>query len=233
MRKTANRWSLQIGGSGIMVREGTGPARRCGGIDSIAAHSMGCYGQKMADDKYSSFNDLAAAERRGEDYEFESRPRDASRVVVIAPHGGTIEPCTDKIADAIAGRDFSFYCFKALKKNSGLHIKSHLFNEPNCEKLVAGHHQVISIHGWKEGGERVCVGGRDAELIAALKKELVAKGIPVEDAEGSLKGTDINNIVNRGATGRGAQLELTMDFRKNAAQVEKFITAMRAVLLGA
>jgi len=77
------------------------------------------------------------------------------------------------------------------------------------------------------------VGGRDAELIAALKKELVAKGIPVEDAEGSLKGTDINNIVNRGATGRGAQLELTMDFRKNRAQVEKFITAMRAVLLGA
>jgi phage replication-related protein YjqB (UPF0714/DUF867 family) len=231
MRKTADSRSLQVGGNGVIVRDRIRPTTRCGRIDSIAAHAMGCYGQKMADDKYSSFDDLAAAEKRGEDYDFESRRRDASRVVVIAPHGGTIEPCTDKIADAIAENDFSFYCFKALKKNSGLHIKSHLFNEPTCEKLVAGHQQVISIHGWKEGGERVCVGGRDSELISALKKELVAKGIEVEDAKGSLKGTDIKNIVNRGATGRGVQFELTMNFRQNAALVEKFIGAIRAVLL--
>jgi len=90
MRKTADSRSLQVGGNGVIVRDRICSTRRCGRIDSIAAHAMGCYGQKMADDKYSSFDDLAAAERRGEDYDFESRRSDASRVVVIAPHGGTI-----------------------------------------------------------------------------------------------------------------------------------------------
>ena len=90
----------------------------------------------MGHDKYTCFKDLAAAEKRGEDYDFESRRKDASSVVVIAPHGGKIEPWTDKIADAIAGKDFSFYCFKALKSDR-LHIKSHLFDEPTCENLVA------------------------------------------------------------------------------------------------
>lgn len=185
----------------------------------------------MADDKYKCFKDLAAAEKPGEDYEIESRLQNHSYTVVIAPHGGTIEPSTDKIADAIAGEDFSFYCFRALKKNSGLHIKSPLFDEPNCENLVSAHQQVVSIHGWGEGGERLCIGGRDAELIAALKKELVAKGIQVEDAKDSLAGTDTKNITNRGATGCGVQFELTRGFRKNAVLVEKFTAAVRAVLL--
>ena len=59
----------------------------------------------MADDKYTSYKDLAANEKRGEDYDFESRPRDGSGVVVIAPHGGTIEPRTDNIADAIRSEE--------------------------------------------------------------------------------------------------------------------------------
>jgi phage replication-related protein YjqB (UPF0714/DUF867 family) len=187
----------------------------------------------MANDKYTCFQDLATAEKRGEDYDFESRPRDASGVVVIAPHGGKIEPWTDKIADAIAGKDFSFYCFKALKKNGRLHIESHLFDEPTCTNLVAAHQHVVSIHGWGTKGERVCVGGRDTELIAALKNGLAAKGIEIENAEGPLTGTDPNNITNRGSTGRGVQFELTMGFRTNTAVVKKFTEAVRAVLFAA
>jgi phage replication-related protein YjqB (UPF0714/DUF867 family) len=185
----------------------------------------------MADDKYTCFDDLAVGEKRGEDYDFESRSRETADVVVIAPHGGTIEPWTDKIADDIAGDDFSFYCFKALKKNSGLHVASHLFDEPTCEKLVAAHQHVVSIHGWGAGGERLCIGGRDADLIAALKEGLFAEGIHAEDAVGRLKASDPNNITNRGASGRGVQFELTMAFRKNDAAVDKFTRAVRAVLL--
>lgn len=187
----------------------------------------------MAHDKYTSFRDLEAAEVRGTDYDFESRPRQGAAVVVIAPHGGTIEPRTDKIADAIAGSDFSFYSFKALKPGSRLHIKSHLFDEPTCEQLVAGHQHVVSIHGWGEDGERLCIGGRDLELIDALKATLTAKGIDVENAEGSLRGTDPMNIINRGMTGRGVQFELTMAFRTNAAAVKRFTAAVRSVLLAA
>ena len=187
----------------------------------------------MADDKYTCFQDLAAAEKRGEDYDFESRLQDDSCVVVIAPHGGKIEPWTDKIADAIAGMDFSFYCFKALKKHGRLHIKSHLFDEPTCVKLVVAHQCVVSIHGWGAKGQRVCVGGRDIELIAALKKGLAAKGVNIENAEGPLTGTDHANITNRGPTGRGVQFELTMSFRTNAVAVKKFTSAVRAVLFAA
>jgi phage replication-related protein YjqB (UPF0714/DUF867 family) len=185
----------------------------------------------MADDKYTCFADLAAGEKRGEDYDFESRRREAANVVVIALHGGTIEPWTDKIANAIAREDFSFYCFKALKKNSRLHIASHLFDEPTCVNLVATHQHVVSIHGWAEEGERVCVGGRDTDLIAALRTGLTANGVQVDDALGPLRGTDPNNITNRGASGRGVQFELTMGFRRNAAAVKKFTAAVRAVLL--
>jgi phage replication-related protein YjqB (UPF0714/DUF867 family) len=195
----------------------------------FSARSASKKNQPMAD-KYRSFEDLRASETRRTDYDFASRPKRGSRAVVIAPHGGTIEPGTDKIAAAIAGKDFSFYCFRALKSNSGLHIKSHLFNAPECEQLVAAHDHVISIHGWGEDGERVCVGGLDTELIEALKARLAAAGITVEDAEDGLSATDPNNITNRGAKRRGVQFELTVALRKNKTLVDKFTKAVRSVL---
>ena len=187
----------------------------------------------MADDKYFCFADLTASERQGEDYELAWRASEGANVVVIAPHGGSIEPFTDKIADAIAGQDFSFYCFKALKRGSNLHISSHLFDEPICVNLVAAHQHVVSIHGWAAEGERVCVGGRDTVLVAAFKEALAGTRIRVEEAGGALRGTDPNNITNRGATAGGVQFELSMDFRRNGAAVKKFTEAVKAVLLDA
>src|SRR6266480_3148319 len=182
-------------------------------------------------DKYTSFKDLSANETRGEDYNFEVRRSRGARAIVIAPHGGTIEPKTDRIAAAIAGKEFTFYCFRAFKTNSGLHIKSHLFDEPTGAGLVENHEQVISIHGWGGEGERVCVGGLDKPLIAELKKSLAAKGIEVEQAPAGLGATDPNNITNRGTKGVGVQFELTMGFRKNSGAVRKFVDGVRSVLL--
>ena len=182
----------------------------------------------MANDKYRSFQDLAANEKLGVDYDFESRSKLASGVVVIAPHGGRIEPNTDVIADAIAGGDFSFYRFRALKEKSGLHIRSHLFNEPTCVQLVAAHQKVVSIHGWGADGVRVCVGGRDTEMIEAFKKALATQKIELEYAPISLRALDPQNITNRGANGRGVQFELTMDFRKSVPMVRTFSAAIRS-----
>jgi len=64
----------------------------------------------MGSDKYSCFGALAAAEQYGLDYDIEARLRKSSSVLIMALHGGKIEPYTDTIADAIAGNDFSFYC---------------------------------------------------------------------------------------------------------------------------
>jgi len=187
----------------------------------------------MAGDKYICFRDLETNEVRGEDYDFGSRKRLGAAAVVIAPHGGTIEPRTNVIADSIAGNDFSFYFFKALKAGSRLHIGSHLFDEPTCLKLVAEHQYVVSIHGWGEDGERACIGGRDKEVIEVMKTELISRGIEVEEAEGALRGMDAMNITNRGMTGRGVQFELTMALRRNKALLNKFTAGVRSVLLAA
>ena len=187
----------------------------------------------MAGDKYICFRDLEANEIRGEDYDFGSRKQQGAAAIVIAPHGGTIEPRTDVIADGIAGNDFSFYFFKALKPGSRLHIRSHLFDEPTCLKLLAEHRYVVSIHGWGEDGERVCIGGRDNEMIEAMKSELIARGIEVENADGPLRGMDAMNVTNRGMTGRGVQFELTMALRRNKALLNKFMAGVKSVLFTA
>ena len=184
----------------------------------------------MQNDKYQNFKDLQTTEKRDEDYALDSRTVEGSVIAVIAPHGGTIEPLTDAIADRIAGKEFSFYAFRALKHDSGLHITSSRFDEPICLDLLALHDCAVSIHGWGASGERVCIGGRDRDLMVTLKQSITEVGIAVEDAIHRLSGSDPNNIVNRCKTGRGVQLELTMALRKNAVLVESFVKAVRSVL---
>jgi phage replication-related protein YjqB (UPF0714/DUF867 family) len=184
----------------------------------------------LSNDKYQNFQILEAGEKRDEDYSVDSRIVKGALVAVIAPHGGTIEPLTDTIADRVAGKDFSFYAFRALKPNSGLHITSSRFDEPSCLDMLATHDRAVSIHGWGAPGERVCIGGRDRDLISTLKTRITKAGIAVEDAVGRLRGSDPANIVNRCKSTHGVQLELTIAFRKNPSFVESFVQTIRSVL---
>jgi len=182
-------------------------------------------------DTYACYADLANAEQEGVDYEKYSRVVDGAQVAVIAPHGGGIEPKSDAIAAAIAGSDFSLYCFRGCKpaKNGRLHITSHRFDEPDCVALVAGHAWVVAIHGCNEPGESVYIGGLDAALIEDLAIAIAAAGISVATTGHDYPGTHTDNICNRGASAQGAQLELTPDFR-NGGQVDSFVAAVRSVL---
>ena len=95
-------------------------------------------------DRYSCFSDLAACEVRGTSYDIHVHREAASRVAVISPHGGGIEPETSRIAESIAGAEFSLYCFRGLKRtgNGVLHITSHNFDEPECLELIAEHDEL-------------------------------------------------------------------------------------------
>jgi len=53
-------------------------------------------------DKYASFQILASMERENDDFRIRPVGRRAA-TVVVAPHGGSIEPGTSEIAEAIAG----------------------------------------------------------------------------------------------------------------------------------
>lgn len=182
-------------------------------------------------DKYSSYSALAKSELEGVDYERIIQPAEGALVAVIAPHAGGIEPKTGPIAQEIAGADFSLYCFRGCKANgnSELHITSHRFDEPECVQLIVRHKWVVAIHGCREDGERVFLGGRDKELVADLAAQLAQVGIIGETTGHHYLGTDPNNICNRGQSNAGAQFELSLSFR-NGTRVPAFVGAVRSVL---
>ena len=64
----------------------------------------------MSEDKYKDFTQLAANESAGVDYQIRTRP--AGTTLVLAPHGGGIEPGTSELAEAIAASDHSFYILR-------------------------------------------------------------------------------------------------------------------------
>jgi phage replication-related protein YjqB (UPF0714/DUF867 family) len=173
-------------------------------------------------DKYTSFAALeAGGEIAGTDYDTTVRKRPESGVLVIAPHGGSIEVGTTELADLIAGAEYSLFAFNGLKPrgtNRDLHITSHNFDHPECLALATRHPVVLGVHGCKGESSQVYVGGLDEDLTILLNGRLEAAGLPVAATGHKYPGRNPLNICNRGARGRGAQLEFTLDLRSPSAR---------------
>jgi len=109
--------------------------------------------------EFSNFNELCLHRAEGRDFQIRKK---GSRVAITAPHGGTIEPVTSKLAEATAGASFNWYCFEGLKGNRGkLHITSSNCDEPQCLELIAPCDIVVALRGRKdeEDPATVFVGG--------------------------------------------------------------------------
>jgi len=181
---------------------------------------------------YRGYADLARAQTRGRDYEIVVERKPESRIAVIAPHGGGIENGTSEIARAIAGVDFSLYLFEGMRPSRNylaLHLTSHCFDEPECLELIAGCPYVVAIHGCAGPEPRVLLGGLDVKLCAELGVAIDAAGVPAFTRGHRFPAVHPNNICNRGARGRGVQLEVTESLR--VADTSAFVTAVRSVLL--
>lgn len=183
-------------------------------------------------DRYTSFKDLAANERLDIDYRIRAFDR-GSGAVILAPHGGWIEPKTSEIAEAIAERTLSFYAFEALRNapHSHFHITSHRFDEPKAIKLVGRSRIALAIHGRRtEGTDSVWLGGRAIGLRDAVGKSLRDAGFEAEINE-RLPGLDKANICNRTRSGEGVQLELSRRLRdqlaSDASLLQSFCKAVR------
>ena len=186
-------------------------------------------------DRYPDFATLAAAHEQDRDYRITVQDR-GTRVVILAPHGGTIEPETASIARAVAGDDLSFYLFEALHAGAhgDYHITSHRFDEPRALALVAGADTSIAIHGRKDdGSDTVWLGGRDETLRDAVGDALRAAGFEAA-LNTALPGVHPSNICNRTRSGTGVQLELPRSLRRNLAEdgrmMARFSTALRAAI---
>jgi phage replication-related protein YjqB (UPF0714/DUF867 family) len=168
-------------------------------------------------DVYANFAELSTAEREGVDYCVRVLRRKNARAVVVALHGGGIEPGTSEIASRIAGDDLSLALFEGTKSrgNARLHITSTHFDEPRCLESVRAAERVVTIHG--EGSDvSVCfLGGRDATLGETIRAALERHGYRVRSQENAeLQGMAAANICNRGRTGAGVQLELSAGLRR-------------------
>lgn len=187
-------------------------------------------------DTYRCFRELEESEREGEDWALEHVDR-GSRILLLAPHGGWIEPLTTELAKAIAGAEFSFYSFVGLKSggNERLHLTSHRFDEPVALEAVARADRVLAIHGERSRhGAFVMVGGRWDEMRTSLSDALRGVGFQVLEPREGLRGRHRRNICNRGRLGAGGQLELSeglrRQFREEATSREAFVSAVRGVL---
>ena len=183
-------------------------------------------------DKYHSFLQLISKEVEGVDFRIEVSDRPSSKAIVIAPHGGGIEPGTSEIARRAAGNDFSFYLFEGTKRGGGnrkLHITSHNFDEPTCLELVGKASVVVAVHGCKGPTSGIHIGGLDQSLKESLGEELSAEGLPVVMDSAKYPASDHRNICNRGTRQSGAQLEITRDLRKDPS-ADRIARAIRRAI---
>lgn len=184
-------------------------------------------------DRYRNYAELAENESLGTDFTVTVLPREHSSVVVIAPHGGQIEPRTAEVARQIAGEDFNLYLFQGIKPKgnyAALHITSHHFDDPSCLALLSACKTVVAIHGCTGTEEYVMLGGLDASLKDRISIGLQAEGIHVKTKNHDFQATDKNNICNRGRAHKGVQLELTRALRGSASEA-RVVSAVRGVLL--
>lgn len=185
----------------------------------------------MSSDRYSSFDDLKRHESPGRDYTL-SFCDTGSRVTIIAPHGGKIEPRTSDLARRIAGSDYNFYCFEGIKAkdNACLHITSHRFDEPGALELVARSEVVVAVHACTGTAGLVHIGGLNKKLGRLIGDELQKSGIAVSNDHPRFQGANPANICNRGQTGVGVQLEVTRDLRDDLHKVAVIARAVRAAI---
>ena len=185
---------------------------------------------------HKSYDELSRKEVEGRDYRIRLQSKDG-RVLVMAPHGGKIEPTTSVIAEAIAGENYSLYCFEGLKAdgNSVLHIESHLFDEPRALQAVKKADIVITVHGQLNHKEEfVMVGGLNVDLRSGIRRQLETSGFRTRPPTERLQGIDPENICNRGRLKGGVQLEISRkvrdSLRSDANRLQLFADAVRKVI---
>ncbi len=166
-------------------------------------------------DRYASLAELERNEREGTDFLRVVRPS-GTGWVVLAPHGGGIEPGTSEIARAVAGECLALYLFEGISRsgNARLHVGSARFDDPRALALLERTPHALSIHGSGGIHPEVAVGGLDVRTGDAVITALRSCGVAAARGDGTrFPGTDPLNICNRCASGAGVQLEFSHGLR--------------------
>lgn len=195
----------------------------------------------MPADRYSTFSALLSHETAGRDYRIEAR-HVTNSALVMAPHGGRIEPGTSEIARSVAQDDKSLYLFEGVRvglRHHELHVTSHLYDEPLALEIAARTNRLVAFHGRadRDDAETIWIGGLDTDLSELILDHIVQADFVGRLQKGELAGTHPNNICNRARSGRGVQLELPRTLRnrlmKQQDSLVQFSSAVRNALAAA
>jgi phage replication-related protein YjqB (UPF0714/DUF867 family) len=163
---------------------------------------------------YTNYNELRNNEKEGEDYQIRFHEGN-SGILIIASHGGCIEPGTTEMAHAAAGKEHSLYSFEGLKieGNNVLHITSTRFDEPIGLKLAKKARSILAIHGCRDVEPIIYLGGKDGVLREEIRNSLEENGIQVGENP-RFPGLHADNLCNRSFRGMGVQMEISLALRK-------------------
>ncbi|WP_415272663.1 poly-gamma-glutamate hydrolase family protein [Bacillus siamensis] len=161
-------------------------------------------------DRYDSFAALSAAES---EYRIIYEENEGSERIVLAPHGGRIEPGVSELVRAFSDQS-SIYLFEGTKQcgNRSLHLTSTRFDEPLALEKVTAHHYALAFHGYHDRETaNTLVGGADLEKARLICDLLREAGFSAEltDMNDRLAGVNPGNIVNRTKRKMGLQLEVS------------------------
>jgi phage replication-related protein YjqB (UPF0714/DUF867 family) len=174
------------------------------------------------------------AEERGEFIERLSDDAVQSALLVLAPHGGDIEPHTDDQATQVALRvdGATVWLCKGFSTGPGRAARFHITSDEireECFPLLGsvaarGFQYAVSFHGFVQPAPTVLVGGAGPAWLrlwvaAAVRRTVAESGITVRVARKGepFNGDDPANIVNRLTLGGrgGVQLEQTIEARSD------------------
>jgi phage replication-related protein YjqB (UPF0714/DUF867 family) len=157
-----------------------------------------------------------------------------ANLVTLAPHGGDIEPTTDRQAERVASLlgatlASSWRC-KGWKDDGGPFATWHITSPDICARsfprlarvISRGFTAAVSFHGFRRS--EILIGGLASpelkeDIRAAIADATAGSGIPVNIAEpgDEFSGTEPRNLVNRITADRvsGIQIEQSIQARSN------------------
>lgn len=165
-------------------------------------------------DCYTSMTDLQQDTKEGQDWQIHTHDENNS-TIIVAPHGGGIEPGTTEIARSIANKSSSgFYSFSGIRpsNNRQLHVTSTNYDEPKAQEMVQQSLRTVTIHKTKDSASDIYIGGRDDKLKHNIKETLQDKGFNVTIADKNISGNSVHNIANQNKNNAGVQIEISSSF---------------------
>lgn len=212
-----------------------------------------------AADTYQSNTELYEAEVEGVDYGRRYRRHAAfddsqaaavalPETVIMALHGGGIEPGTSELCLAVAGYHpatmagaaplYDYWMFEGLRAqgNAELHVTSTNCDDPVVELLAAGAQRAVSLHGCTSAqaglpsdDPGVVVGGRDTALKGRLMATIAAAGLTVAVGGAEVPVAVIDGVTQPTLGGDHPDNIVNRTFSKGGAQLE-LTTPLRAAM---